>query len=269
MHYLLSHQHYSYCIVCAGCPVWRASGGPVNTCSELDWVRSLAAHLWYLTHPLASVPDALHQFEVAWRGAGPEGSYCSAPAPEYCGDTADTAHQDIRYQLLRLYCDRSTALEAVCDPSSHTRDPLDTRVSWLVLRVLEVLGYRHLADSARERLHRDMASQAERAGLWAWGVFVLQHIASPDNRAAAVRELIDRNIQSCDEEVERFLVDDLGVRIEWIAASRATLAKCRQDHRAAVENLIIAGKWAEAHDILVKEIAPDCIISQDYEYIER
>ena len=139
MYYLINITFlvsFNHCILCAGCPVWRASGGPVNTCSELDWVRSLAAHLWYLSHPLASVPDALHQFEVAWRGAGPEGSYCSAPAPEYSGDTADTAHQDIRYQLLRLYCDRSTALEAVCDPSSHTR------VSWLVLRVLEEPGQR-------------------------------------------------------------------------------------------------------------------------------
>ena len=48
--------------------------------------------------------------------------------------------------------------------------------------------------------------------------------------------LVDRNIQSCDEavevEVERFLVEDLGI---------ATLAKCRQRHRAALEIMTIAG----------------------------
>ena len=64
------------------------------------------------------------------------------------------------------------------------------------------------------------------------GEFVLQHVASPDT----VRALVDRNIQSCDEavevEVERFLVEDLGI---------ATLAKCRQRHRAALEIMTIAG----------------------------
>ena len=36
------------------------------------------------------------------------------------------------------------------------------------------------------------------------------------------------------EEVERFLVEDLGM---------ATLAKCRKHHTAALEILTIAGKW--------------------------
>ena len=64
------------------------------------------------------------------------------------------------------------------------------------------------------------------------GKFVMQHVASPDT----VRALVDRNIQSCDEavevEVERFLVEDLGI---------ATLAKCRQRHRATLDIMTIAG----------------------------
>lgn len=160
-------------------------------------------------------------------------------------------------------------MEELCDPSSHTKDRMDLRMGWFVWRVLEVLGYRHMCDSAKERLHRDMASQAERSGLWVWAVFVLQHIHSPDRRMQAVKALIDRNIEKCEQEVEDFLVSRLGVPVEWIAESRATLAKSRHDHRETVENLIVARKWSEAHDVLVKEIAPDCIISQEYDYIKR
>ena len=72
---------------------------------------------------------------------------------------------------------------------------------------------------------------------------------------------------SCTDEEKDFLVSRLGVPLEWVAASKATLAKSRQDPRETVENLLLAKKWSEAHDVLVKEIAPDCIISQDYEYI--
>ena len=66
-----------------GSPVWSSTSGPVNTCADLDWIRGLAAHLWYLTHPLSSLPDALHQFELAWRGTGPAGPYSSGPSPDY------------------------------------------------------------------------------------------------------------------------------------------------------------------------------------------
>ena len=270
----ISQERLKLFSLISGCPVWSSSSGPVNTCEGLDWPRSVASQLWYLTHPLASIPDAVHQFELAWRGTGPHGPYCTGPAPDYCSPAgtvlgSQPTSLDLRYLLLRLYCDRSTGLEELCDPSSHTEDRMDARIGWFVLRVLEVLGYRHISNSARERLHRDMASQAEGAGLWVWAVFVLQHIESPDRREEAVKAVIDRNIERCDEEAERSLVTDLGVPLQWIAASRATLAKSRHNHHDHVENLILARRWPEAHDVLVKEIAPDCIISQDYEYISR
>ena len=65
-------------------------------------------------------------------------------------------------------------------------------MGWFVLRVLEVLGYGHMSESGRERLHRDMASQAERSGLWVWSVFVLQHIQCPRRRSQSVKAVIDR-----------------------------------------------------------------------------
>ena len=268
----ISQERLRLLSLIAGCPVWGSTSGPVNTCSSLEWPRSLAAQLWYLTHPLASIPDALHQFELSWRGTGPHGPYCSAPAPQYSGVTvlgSQPPTLDLRYLLLRLYCDRSTGLEELCDPASHTQDRLDCRLGWFVLRVLEVLGYRHISHSARERIHRDMASQAEKAGLWVWAVFVLLHIETEDRRVEAVKAVIDRNIQHCDDQAEQSLLTDLGVPLEWIAASRATLARSRHNHHDHVENLILAKRWPEAHDVLVKEIAPDCIISQDYEYITR
>ena len=107
----------------------------MNTCSELDWPRALASHLWYITHPLSSVWDALHDFELAWRGTGPHAPYCSAPAPAYLEEQVVIGQPalatDLKYQLLRLYCDKSTAIEQLVDPSSPTWDRLDSRLGWL------------------------------------------------------------------------------------------------------------------------------------------
>jgi len=257
----------------ADSPVWVSTTGPVNTCSDLDWPRALASHLWYLTHPLSSVGDALHEFELAWRGTGPHGPYCSAPAPAYLGEQGVIGQPalatDLRYQLLRLYCDRSTAIEQLVDPSSHTGDRLDSRLGWLVARVVEVLGYRHMADHARDRMHRDTASQAERVGLWQWAIFILQHIDDVGRRREAVEAVLDRNIADCDEEKEKFLVEELGIPVQWVARARATLARAEGRPRDRVENLLVAERWGEAHQVLVKDIAPDCIIGQEYQYLSR
>ncbi|KAJ8342308.1 hypothetical protein SKAU_G00322360 [Synaphobranchus kaupii] len=51
----------------AGKPVWQTSDSCVNVCSELDWQRCLAVHLWYLLPPTASVADALCKYQAAFQ----------------------------------------------------------------------------------------------------------------------------------------------------------------------------------------------------------
>lgn len=250
----------------AGLPVWGGSGGQVNTCEGLEWRRALAQHLWYLAHPVASVGDALHQFRAAWEGGGAEGQYCEAPRPSYAEGEGAT---DLCYLLLRLYTDRSTSLEELLSPATHTGDRLDYRLSWFVHQVLTTLGYRHLAEHARHRLHRDTAAQAEQLGLWHWAVFVLCHLEEPARRKEAVVAVLERNVATLDSEREVFLVEELGVPVEWVAGARATLAMAEGRHKDRAEELLKARRWQEAHKVIVEEIAPEAIIGQEYEYLYR
>jgi len=251
----------------AGCPVWVGTASTINTCDGLDWRRSLASHLWYLTHPLASVGDALYQFSRAWKGESEHGQYCSAPSPAHWEGPGADGPSDLCYQLVRLYTDRSTGLEELLSPASHTADQLDYRLTWFVYRVLTVLGYRHLAAHARDRLHRDTASQVESLGLWHWAVFVLCHIEDPTRRKEAVQAVLERNVQTLDSEREEFLVEELGVPVQWVAGARATLASAEGRHKARAECLLLAERWQEAHKVIVAEIAPEAIIGQEYDYL--
>lgn len=47
--------------------VWQSSDSVVNVCSELDWKRCVAVHLWYTLPPTASVADALAKYEAAFQ----------------------------------------------------------------------------------------------------------------------------------------------------------------------------------------------------------
>ena len=228
----------------AGSPVWEGTKGRVNSCQGLEWKRALASHLWYMTHPLSSVGDALHQFRLAWEGSS---EYCQPPRPDYPGaDQGDAL--DLCYLLIKLYTDRSTTLEDLLNPASHAPDQLDYRLSWFVHRVLTTLGYRHLPTHALERLHRDAASQAERLGLWHWAVFVLCHLEEPTRRREAVESLLERNVASLDLEREEFLVQELGLPLQWLARARATLARAEGRHKDRAEYLLLAERCARSQN---------------------
>lgn len=47
--------------------VWQSSDSAVNVCSELDWKRCMAVHLWFMLPPTASVADALAKYEAAFQ----------------------------------------------------------------------------------------------------------------------------------------------------------------------------------------------------------
>jgi len=64
------------------------------------------------------------------------------------------------------------------------------------------------------------------------------------------------------------VVDRLGVPRQWVAAAKAVLARAKGRPRDRALHLIQAESWTEAHTVIVKEIAPDAIISQEYHYLQ-
>ena len=72
----------------AGIPLWESSCGQINTCAEMDWIKALAHHLWYIISPVGSVTDALLEYEIAC-GISNELNedsdvYAVKPFPTYC-----------------------------------------------------------------------------------------------------------------------------------------------------------------------------------------
>jgi len=259
----------------AGRPVQQGTNETVNTCAELDWERSLAAHLWYLNHPVASISDTLASFEAAWQG--PQ-AYSARPEPAYSERTngnweeegeGGTQPLDLKYHLIKLYSDRSHRLESVLAPTTHTADQLDYRTSWLVARVAASLGYKMSSPSNSDRLCSDFAGQLEHLGLWDWAVFVLLHIQAPSVRESSVMSVLERHVSLEDEEGrEGWLLDNLGVPEVWMAKARAILARTRGKHTILAQQLIKAGDFNEAHKVIIAEIAPSAILSQNYQQLE-
>ncbi|KAG9351821.1 hypothetical protein JZ751_023072 [Albula glossodonta] len=264
----------------AGKPVWQTTDSCVNVCSELDWKRCVAVHLWYMLPPTASIADALCKYEAAFQGSGENQKYACSPLPPYLDepeeemeDSADSQRPlfDICFHLLKLYSDRHYSLQQLLDPCTVTNSRLDYRLSWHLWNVLQALNYSHLSPQHQGLLHASYAAQLESAGLWEKAIFVLLHIPDSTHRERAVREILDLHcplVETEDSaEREQFLTEKLLVPVQWIHQAKATRAHREGDKHREALHLYKAGHWNQCHRLVIQHLAADCIINENHDYL--
>ncbi|CDQ66066.1 unnamed protein product [Oncorhynchus mykiss] len=264
----------------AGKPVWQSTDCVVNVCSELDWKRSMAVHLWYMLPPTASIAEALVKYEAAFQGSAEGQKYACAPLPPYLdqSDQPDMEEEeskrplyDICFHLLKLYSDRHYSLQQLLDPLAVTWDRLDYRLSWHLWLVLQALHYTHLSPARQGLIHTSYAAQLESAGLWDMAIYVLLHI--PDNalRERAVREMLQLHCPLLETEEsakkEHFLTERLLVPEQWLHQAKATRARRERDSHGEALHLYRAGHWNLCHSLVIQHLASDCIINDNHEYL--
>ncbi|XP_040820298.1 nuclear pore complex protein Nup98-Nup96 isoform X4 [Ochotona curzoniae] len=267
----------------AGKPVWQLSEQKqINVCSQLDWKRSLAVHLWYLLPPTASISRALGMYEEAFQNTSEGDGYACCPLPSYLEGSGCVVEeeerdshrplQDVCFHLLKLYSDRHYDLNQLLEPRSITADPLDYRLSWHLWEVLRALNYTHLSKQCEGVLQVSYAGQLESEGLWEWAIFVLLHIENSSMREKAVRELLTRHCQLVETPEswakESFLTQKLCVPAEWIHEAKAVRAHMESDKHLEALYLFKAGHWNRCHKIVVRHLASDAIINENYDYLK-
>ncbi|XP_047609953.1 nuclear pore complex protein Nup98-Nup96 isoform X5 [Phacochoerus africanus] len=266
----------------AGKPVWQLSEQKhVNVCSQLDWKRSLAVHLWYLLPPTASISRALSMYEEAFQDTSEGDRYACCPLPSYLEGSGCMVEeeqdsqrplQDVCFHLLKLYSDRHYDLSPLLEPRSVTADPLDYRLSWHLWEVLRALNYTHLSEQCEGVLQASYAGQLESEGLWEWAIFVFLHIDNSSIREKAVRELLTRHCQLLETPEswakEAFLTQKLCVPAEWIHEAKAVRAHMESDKHLEALYLFKAGHWNRCHKLVIRHLASDAIINENYDYLK-
>ncbi|XP_076648860.1 nuclear pore complex protein Nup98-96 isoform X2 [Halictus rubicundus] len=262
----------------AGEPLVSSKHGLINVCENLDWKRALAVHVWYFSSPVASIRDTLELYESSFDASKATYAYAAAPVPEYRG-TDDYEFEvnngqpiyDLCYHLLKLFCIGNHTLGELLNPATHTADPLDYRLSWLMQQILLALGYSHLSEHVAALTHINFATQLEAYGLWHWAIFVMLHLKDAGKRKAAVKNLLQRHIEIDNIpdyiEREKFLREELGIPSVWIHEAKAVKSYVAKRYGEAASYFIEAEQWNTAHEIIIEHLAADAIINENYEYL--
>ncbi|XP_059961612.1 nuclear pore complex protein Nup98-Nup96 isoform X7 [Mesoplodon densirostris] len=180
----------------AGKPVWQLSEQKqINVCSQLDWKRSLAVHLWYLLPPTASISKALSMYEEAFQNTSEGDRYACCPLPSYLEDSGFVVEeeqdsqrplQDVCFHLLKLYSD-SMREKAVRELLTRHCQLLETPESWakelfLTEKLCVPAEWIHEAKAVRAHMESDRHLEALflfKAGHWnRCHKLVIQHLAS-------------------------------------------------------------------------------------------
>ncbi|XP_074672849.1 nuclear pore complex protein Nup98-Nup96-like [Strix aluco] len=207
--------------------------------------------------------------------------YACCPLPPYLEDSgcvtedddnAGRPLRDVCFHLLKLYSDRHYDLDQLLDLRSVTSDPLDYRLSWHLWEVLRALNYTHLFKQSQGVLNASYAAQLESEGLWEWVVFILLHEPHTHTQEKAVRELLNRHCALAETPEswakETFLTQRLCVPPEWIHEAKAVRARMEGDKHKEALFLFKAGHWNQCHKLVVRHLASDAIINENYKYLK-
>ena len=180
---------------------------------------------------------------------------------------------DTCYHILKLYSDSTHSMESLASPLNHTRNRLDTRLSWHLIHSLASLDYNHASTLCLDSLTQAYASQLdsmssydETDSMWHWSLFVLMHTSQQKERESLVRAYLSRHVTSESElnEQERFVIDKLCVPYTWVYEYKALKAKYKHEHVNQLESLIKSHKWNEAHLVLIEHLAPDLFLMRKF-----
>ena len=111
----------------------------------------------------------------------------------------------------------------------YSSDPMDYRVPYIVLVLLECLGFVDQADAHASIVRQHMIFQLTRAGMWKWALVVALQITDHKIRTVIARDLLQRwagavgwqQQMDCDEN---FLREQLKMPVSWI--HEATAYRC-------------------------------------------
>lgn len=239
-----------------------------------DWRQAFGLRLWYSLNSTDDAKTAVQRFQQDI-----EQDKEDIPAPWYIEqgikplwDDADTdKRQDLLWGLLQLYADPTADLEAILRPENSQLSPMDVRLCWQLGQALLSTGnvtYGQQESEKADAVTLAYATQLTSAGEWLEAVFVLLHLQNTTSRKQALQEHLCRHAGSIGPAngtnftilTEKFLIP-----AEWVWEALALyMRSVKKDAAAEVHCLLRAGSFAEAHRVLVKQVAPQAIVERDY-----
>jgi nuclear pore complex protein Nup98-Nup96 len=251
---------------------------------DLDWRRSFGLRLWYGIDPKQDVAEAVLKYLEDLK----DGSEEVKPVPWFIEqkaatgwkDEAANTREDLLWSLLQLYGGDSFDLAAAFAPESVSGNPLDARLSFQLITLFQAQKVGVAADLGPATIDAlastyaaDLAATIEtRPIALTSAVWVLLHLSDANARQSAVHALLDQHAALLEPRESKIFAGlrDLRIPDKWMYLSKALYARAvLQDPVAEAQNLLEAGEWAQAHDVVCRTVGPLAVIENDSDQLRE
>lgn len=267
----------------------KSRAGPENKAENLNissrfglnWRRAFGLKLWYgipEAEPVDQIIESFGEDLSSYREkVKPVPWFRDAKASTGWDDPSPSDRQDILWGLLKIYDhsqqDSCTKIDiaSILAPENISGNPLNARLSFQLYHVLFARDIVPMSEDSTfpDALTSTLAAQLSTSPhTLVSAIFVLLHLSTPTARADAIRDLLTRHAAAFGSSPDtcptfRTLTTDFHIPASWIYLAKATFERAVTHDRAAQSLCLLrAGEIKEAHDVLVRVVAPSCVIEE-------
>ncbi|CCE85262.1 Piso0_004844 [Millerozyma farinosa CBS 7064] len=223
--------------------VYRILSGHIHEIPDLPWNISLALKVYY----------------------GGQGTSLSELL-QYIN--ASKVDNELIYNILELYNSINAASPEKIGPAIHDSN-IDTTYKWLFSKLLSS----QTSESLLSDYSLELGKILESKGLFKEAAFVYMHIGNDKQNEEAIRGLVIQNIDELSNSIQyedsKIFQDTLKIPDALIFEAFATRRHKNGDFWTETEFLIEAKLWEKAHESLINDLAPQVVISNNKQLINR
>ncbi|KIW15721.1 hypothetical protein PV08_05771 [Exophiala spinifera] len=258
----------------------KASTFALSEKFDLDWVQAFCLCLWYGHQKNGDITDAVAEFanKVSSR-------------EESASPVGEDGREDLLWVMLKLFATSEKpgcvdvpvfpqALSALAQPWNSTHAFQLHHFIAAAVQGVEV------DNNKSDDLALSLAFEYSAKGDVVGAIYAVEHIRSSVSRSSHIRELLERHAavlpsspdldsekaafstQQGQSQVWTDLTTHLKVPVSWICHAKALYARSCTDAHTELTYLILAGEFAEAHECLLKRVAPRLVIDEDWETLQ-
>ncbi|EXJ89450.1 hypothetical protein A1O3_02517 [Capronia epimyces CBS 606.96] len=237
----------------------------------LDWVQAFSLCLWYGRHKNGEIQDVVADFQEKF-----------ATKQESASPVGEDGNEDPLWVLLKLFASKTKRkVPDKDDPVfpqalSSLSGPWDSQKTFRLHHAIAASIPRITVDEAQaDDLAMSLAFERAARGDILGATWALLHVADAAKREWVVRDLLTRHAKalpeppSSDQPTQTplwtALTSSLRVPSSWICQAKALYARSSNMPLAELNLLILADDFPEAHECLVRRVAPRLVVDEDWD----
>ncbi|CCH57989.1 hypothetical protein TBLA_0A01880 [Henningerozyma blattae CBS 6284] len=172
----------------------------------------------------------------------------------------NSVQDDFTFKILSLF-GAQTSTEELFIKSDMRKDKFDIQFAWFFIQILRFNNHRQFSDKLLDKLTLSFIEQIKSLSLTKEALYAMCFICDDFVSKQHIQSSITANIIEFNSPTNQYIMEELMIPKELIYSSIAINYKYKGDYRLEAENLLKAGNYNEAKNVVITKLGPKLILN--------